>query len=308
MAPDVHRRAFDQGKVQATSVRVVVSDCHGGSLGFPRSHARVAATLFPEMQKPNVVEVTDQDFAQEVVEGSRVRPVVVDLWAEWCAPCRQLGPILEGLAKEKAGAFLLAKVDVDSNPVTAQQLNAMSIPAVKAFRGGDLVDEFTGALPEHVVRPWIEALLPSEADELAADAAVLLEGGDATGAETTYRKALSVDATNRDALVGLGRVLADVGSDKEAREVLNRALPDPEAEAILTAIRVKGWASDVGSDPLTQARHLAAGGRWREALDGMLALLPQEPEAREAILDVFAVLGEDQLVREYRPKLAAALF
>ena len=257
---------------------------------------------------PNVVEVTDQDFALEVVEQSRVRPVVVDLWAAWCAPCRQLGPILEGLAEEKAGAFLLAKVDVDSNPVTAQQLNAMSIPAVKAFVGGSLVDEFTGALPEHVVRPWIEALLPSEADDLAAEAGVLQLRGDVDAAEATFRKALSLDASNSAALVGLGRLLAEAGAHDEAREVLTRALPDPEAEGALAAIRVLEWATDQGPGPMSQAKRMASEGRWREALDGMLAALPEEPEARAAILDVFAVLGEDELVREYRPKLAAALF
>lgn len=266
------------------------------------------ATLPEEMQMPNVVEVTDQDFAQEVVEQSRVRPVVVDLWAEWCAPCRQLGPILEGLAEEKAGAFLLAKVDVDSNPVTAQQLNAMSIPAVKAFVGGNLVDEFTGALPEHVVRPWVEALLPSEADDLAAEGGVLTSRGDLDAAEATYRKALSLDASNRAALIGLGRLLADAGSHDEARELLTRALPDQEAEGALAMIRVQEWATGQGADPMSRAKRLAAEGSWREALDAMLAVLPEEPEARTAILDVFAVLGEDELVREYRPKLAAALF
>lgn len=256
----------------------------------------------------NVTEVTDQTFEAEVLEESLVRPVVVDLWAEWCAPCRQLGPVLESLAGEKGGAFLLAKIDVDSNPVTAQVLKAMSIPAVKAFAGGALVDEFTGALPEHEVRRWIEALLPSEADEHAAAGRDLEEQGDTAGAEATFREALVLEATNRDALVGLGRVLAADRSDDEAREVLNRALPDPEAEELLAGLRVRDWARGRDGGELSAARQLAAEGRWREALDRMLALLGEDVDARQAMLDVFAACGDDDLVREYRPKLAAALF
>lgn len=257
---------------------------------------------------PAVTEVTDQTFETRVVEESLSRLVVVDLWAEWCAPCRQLGPVLESLAHEKGGAFLLAKIDVDANPLTAQVLNAMSIPAVKAFAGGQLVDEFTGALPAEEVRRWVEALLPSEVDELVASGRALEEQGDNAGAEARFREALSLDPTDREASVGLGRLLVAGGSDDEARELLMRAVPDPEAEELLAALRVRGWAGVQGGDELSVARQLAVEGRWREALDLMLALLGEAEDARQAILDVFAACGDDDLVREYRPKLAAALF
>lgn len=251
-------------------------------------------------------KVSDDTFEAEVLKSST--PVVVDLWAEWCAPCRQLGPVLESLAGEKDGAFLLAKIDVDSNPLTAQALNAMSIPAVKAFSGGELVDEFTGAMPEHVVRPWIEALLPSEADERVSEGRDLEAQADVEGAEAAFREALRLEPANREALVGLGRVLATKGADDEARQLLTSALPDPEAEELLAALRVREWSGGQDAGELTAARQLASQGRWREALDGMLALVAQDQEARQAMLDVFAACGDEDLVREYRPKLAAALF
>lgn len=266
-----------------------------------------------ERHEPVVVEVADADFPELVIEESRRRPVVVDFWAAWCQPCRVLGPILEKLAREKGGEFLLAKVDVDANPKTATQFQIQSIPSVKAFVDGRLVDEFIGAMPEQIVRQWLDRLLPTQADRGAARAREAEREGRLDEAERVYREVLEREPRHRAARLGLGRVQAQRGQWEEARELLNPLLPDPEAERVLAAVRVSEWASLDGSTPLTRAQRTAGEGHWREALEGMLAVVRDDPEARpdarRAMLDVFAVLGdEDPLTREFRAKLASALF
>jgi putative thioredoxin len=265
-------------------------------------------TQLDEMQ-PVVIDATDQDFMESVVEESRRRPVVVDLWASWCGPCRTLGPILEKVAEDHGGDFLLAKLDVDANPYTAGQFGVQSIPTVIAFRDGKAVDGFIGALPEPMVREFVGKLLPSEADREAEAARAEEREGDLDDAEAKYREALQTDAANREARLGLGRVLAETGRDDEARQTLMPLLPDPEAERVLAGVEVRSWAN--GSEPgtLASAKRLAAKGEYRRALDGMLGALHDDPDARQAMLEVFAVLGdEDPLVSEYRRKLASALF
>ena len=258
---------------------------------------------------PDFLDVTDQTFIEEVVEESKSRPVVVDFWADWCAPCHQLGPILEKLALEHGGAFRLARLDVDQNPAISAHFGVQGIPAVKAIVGGKLVDEFTGALPEQRVRAWLSPLLPSEADTVVAEARKEEEAGDAAGAERAYRDALATDAQNREARLGLARVLADRGARDEAREMLGPLLPGDDADRVLARIRVSEWKEIEEPGTLASAKRLAAGARWREALDGMLGALQDDPDAREAMLAVFSVLGDDDpLTREYRGKLAAALF
>jgi putative thioredoxin len=258
---------------------------------------------------PVVVEVTDQDFLQTVVEESKRRPVVVDLWATWCAPCRTLGPILEKVAEERGGEFLLAKLDVDANPYTAGQFGVQSIPTVVAFKDGKPVDGFVGAIPEPMVKEFIDKILPTEADHEAQEALEEELQGDLDDAETKYREALVADPDNRAARLGLGRVLAETGRDAEARELLMPLLPDPEADRVLAMLEVRSWASTSEPGTLASAKRLAAQGKYKEALDGMLGALRDDPDARQAMLDVFAVLGEDDpLVAEYRRKLANALF
>lgn len=258
----------------------------------------------------NALEVTDATFEVDVIEESRRRPVIVDLWAEWCAPCRALGPVLERLAEERAGAFRLAKVDVDRNPVIAQQFQVMSIPAVKAFVGGRMVDEFTGALPEDQVRKWLDPLVPNEADEAAAAAAALETAGDLDAAEAGYRAALNIQPGNAGASLGLARVLVARGDASGAEALVAPLLPDPEAERVMSMIRLTGWGSEPSSgDPLAAAQAKAAAGEWAVALDDLLAIVRDVPGARDAVLDIFAVLGDDHdITRAYRPKLAAALF
>jgi len=258
---------------------------------------------------PVVVEATDENFMEAVVEESNRRPVIVDLWAAWCGPCRVIGPILEKVAEERGGDFLLAKLDVDANPYTAGQFGVQSIPTVVAFRDGKAVDGFVGAIPEPMVNEFVDRILPTPAD-LGAQAAREEElEGDLDDAEAKYREALGTDANNREARLGLGRVLVETGRDQEARETLMPLLPEPEAEGLLSQIEIRSWASISEPGTLASAKRLAAQGKFREALDGMLGGLRDAPEARQAMIEVFAVLGEeDELVAEYRRKLANALF
>jgi putative thioredoxin len=262
---------------------------------------------------PNVIEVTDADFEQLVIEESKTRPVVVDLWAAWCGPCKTLGPILEKVADERKGAFLLAKLDVDANQVgnaLLQAVKSQGIPTVVAFRDGQPVSMFIGAYPEQEVNSFVDQLLPTEAELVVEEAVVEEESGDLEAAEHGYREALEKDPSNREAGVGLGRILADRGDVEEAGATVTPFLPDPDAERVLSSVRVKGWGEleDVGT--LASAKRLAAAGHWREALDAMLgALVDDRDEATAAMRDAFAVLGDDDpLVPEFRRKLSNALF
>jgi putative thioredoxin len=261
-------------------------------------------------QRPTVVEVTDATFERQVVEESKTRPVVVDFWAEWCGPCKTLGPILEKVAAERGGEFLLAKLDVDANPYTAQAFGVQSIPTVVAFVDGRPVNGFVGAYPEPAVNQFIDSILPTEAETVVAEARAGEQAGDVAGAEQAYRDALAGDADNREARIGLARILLDRDELEDARELIAPVLPDREAERLASAIRVREWRDLDGSNgSLTGAKALAANGRWREALEGLLATAKDEPAAREAMVDVFNVLGDDDpLVPEYRRKLASALF
>lgn len=262
----------------------------------------------------NTIEVTDETFATAVLDESQARPVVVDFWAAWCQPCRMIGPVLERLAEEHGGQFLLAKLDVDANPQASAAFGIQSIPAVKAFRDGRLVDEFIGALPEQAIRQWLQGILPTEADALAGRAAAAEGDRRIEEAERLYREALEQQPNHRRAALGLGGVLAVKGQAEQAREVLSALRPDPEAERLLAAIEVSEWASPNGDSPLARAEGAAAEGRFQEALEVFLAAVQngtteEKQRARDAMLKIFAVLGEeDPLTAEYRRKLATALF
>jgi putative thioredoxin len=258
----------------------------------------------------NVIEVTDQTFEQVVVEGSKDRPVVVDMWAEWCGPCRQLTPTLEKVADERQGAFLLAKLDTDANPMTASAFGVQSIPTVIAFKDGQALTGFVGAYPEPEVNKFIDSILPTEADKKAEEARSAEESGDLENAEERYQQVLEDDPDNREAAVGLARILVDRGELDEAEGLVSKHRPDAEAEKVLAAITVRRWANTSEDGILGEAKRLVATGDVIGGLAGMLQALEEDrDEARDAMITVFTEVGdEDPLVQEYRRLLSAALF
>jgi putative thioredoxin len=258
----------------------------------------------------NVIEVTDQTFEQVVVEGSKDRPVVVDMWAEWCGPCRQLTPTLEKVADERQGAFLLAKLDTDANPVTASAFGVQSIPTVIAFKDGQALTGFVGAYPEPEVNKFIDSILPTEADKKAEEARSAEESGDLENAGERYQQVLEDDPDNREAAVGLARILVDRGDLDEAEGLVSKHRPDAEAEKVLAAITLRRWANTSEDGILGEAKRLVAAGDVIGGLAGMLQAVAEDRDAaRDAMITVFTAVGdEDPLVQEYLRLLSAALF
>ncbi len=279
------------------------------------------------MQSPNIVEVNAPDFPREVLQASHERPVVVDFWAEWCGPCKTLGPVLERLAVEYDGAFRLVKVDVDANQALAQQFGVQGIPFVMAFAGGQPVSEFTGALPESQVRAWLDPLLPNELDDMVEQGRdALLEGDDAK-AEEAFRLVLSQQLDHQEAGTSLAQMLIAAGKTDEALDVLAPMSATAEVDRLRAAARlsenrdqdVSGLARELEDDPQNDAKRvelasaLAGRAEFEPALDHLLNVVrnagPERENARQAMIDIFGVLGvEHPLVLTYRRQLASALF
>jgi putative thioredoxin len=271
--------------------------------------------------------VTQTNFQEAVLDRSYITPVVVDFWAPWCGPCRQLGPVLERLAAAADGAWELAKVDIDQNPELARRYRVQSIPAVKGFRDGKVAAEFLGAQPETAVRAFLQRLTPSQADRLAAEGAKLLAAGDFSGAEDVYHDALQRQADHAGALLGLGKLLMRRGELVEAERLLP-AIPSNtpegrEAAALLGRLRFQQAAKALAATSTTsddldalwaEAVTAAAREEYGAALEQFLTITERnrsyrEDGGRKAMLSIFEILGsEDPLTREYRPRLSAALY
>ncbi len=276
----------------------------------------------------HIKNASDATFQQDVVERSREVPVVVDLWAPWCGPCRALTPVLEKVAEDNGGKFELVKINIDDNPQVAAQLGARSIPLVIAFKNGEVAGNFVGAQPEGKVRAFVSELVPSEADEMCRDAAQALEQDRAGDAVTILQAALRLDDKHRQARMMLAHALAETGDRAGALQVLSDAESTPELEQLRASIKLAS-SGDEDREALIEASDggdLEATAKLAnallsdpsagpiEALGILLKAIETHPEARDSVvketmLDIFKALGaQDPVVREFRSKLARALY
>jgi putative thioredoxin len=281
---------------------------------------------------PNIIEATPETFQRDVIDRSHEVPVLVDFWAAWCGPCRLLGPVLERLANEYEGQFVLAKADTERLPEIAAEFGVRSIPAVYGLRDGRVVDGFVGVQPEAAIRAFINRLVPSPAEALVAEARGL-EATDPRTAEAKYRQALELSATEPLAKIGLARLLLTQDRVEEARALIDvlgrRGFLEPEAERLKAELDLRDRARGVGgveaaraavaAHPddlgckLKLAEALAAAGQYPEALEIGLDLVGRDrrgvgEEARKTMLAIFQLLPQDsELVGEYRRKLSLVL-
>ena len=282
----------------------------------------------------HVIDVNERTFKHDVIEQSYEVPVVVDFWAPWCGPCRMLGPILEQLAEDFDGQFVLAKLNTDENQSIAMRYGIQGIPAVKGFRDGKVVDEFVGAQPRPRVKQFIEGLIPTQEDEDLAEARRLESQGILDDAIAIYRRLLEANPDTWEIAIDLGRALIAHEEYDEARDVLER-VPDaaPEgkhaqrlrleidfARAAASCESEDACRQRIDDDPSDlEARYglaslLVKQQRYGDALEQFLQIIQRDPTyhdgaARKAMLNIFETLGDDHaLTQQYRPKLAMFLY
>jgi putative thioredoxin len=287
----------------------------------------------PKEKSPWILEADETNFQRDVVERSREILVVVDFWATWCQPCRLLGPILEKLAEEYAGKFLLVKADTDKLPNIAAGFAVQSIPAVFALRDGGFLDSFIGLMSEPQIREWLDRLLPSEAELLVAQARKL-EASDPAEAEAKWREAGRLDPNLAAAKIGLATLLFAQGRADESRVVVEelerRGFLEPEAEKLKAQLALMGQGQNPGdlaalqatvaANPgdleakLNLAEALAACAQYEPALETALLVVQSgkkefvEP-ARKLMVDIFRLLPDDsELTTTYRRQLSTALY
>ncbi len=281
-----------------------------------------------------ILNVNEADFEREVIQRSHQTPVVVDFWAPWCGPCKQLGPMLERLTQEHAGEFILAKIDVDQAQQVSASLGVRSVPTVVGFKNGEPVAAFQGLVPEADARRFLAQLLPSEADELVAEAEQFLQAGNTSAAQERLNDALEKQARHPGALFLLARIDAEAGEFEQALRLLGRIPADaaiaPDVERLAAELRTRLAAGGVegedtlrariGADPddlrarLELGQLLSGGGRYEEALEVLIEVVRRDPRyedeaARKAMIDVFDVLGaQNPTAQRFRSELAKLLF
>ena len=287
----------------------------------------------------DVIKDTDaQGFADDVMVASQEVPVIVDFWAPWCEPCKQLTPILEKLVRQAGGTVRLVKLNIDENPAIAQQLRIQSIPAVFAFRDGQPVDGFSGALPESQVRAFVERLTgdsgPNEVERAIEAAEQAREAGDLDRAVEVFGQILRIEPQHVDALAGLARCYVGAGELEEAARTLEMIAPQSReapavtaAQAALELARQAGDAGDVGelrraveTDPndhqsrFDLAQALVGQSAREEAVDHLLEIVRRdrqwnEEAARKQLLTLFDAFGvADPLTAASRRRLSTLLF
>ncbi|MEA3158033.1 MAG: putative thioredoxin [Betaproteobacteria bacterium] len=282
----------------------------------------------------HTVDVDKNNFDTIVIEGSKQAPVVVDFWAPWCAPCRALGPVLEKVADDYDGRFTLAKVNSDDNQEIAARYGVRGIPSVKAFIGGEVVDEFTGALPESGVRAFIERVVPSPSEELRDSAArVYAQTRDVQQALDLLSQAEKLDPKNEDARIDRVAILMDAGRHDEARKLIESLSPlarmDERVNALQARLDLAQGAAEAPSEAVLKERiardendlearlqlahQYVARQDYRSALDQLLEVVRRDRTygkdvARKTMLKVFELLGnQGELVSEFRKKLATVM-
>ncbi|MDP2110376.1 MAG: co-chaperone YbbN [Thiobacillus sp.] len=269
------------------------------------------------------------DFQQAVLEESKHRPVLVDFWAPWCEPCKALKPVLEKLAAEYGGKFLLAKINSDDNQELAARYGVRGIPSVKAFIGGEPVDEFSGALPESEVRAFLDRLVPGPADELRVEAAGLRLAGDVSAALQKLADASKIDPSHVGVRLDAAEIMLDLNEADEARRLIagvadaaDARVPQLKArlqfmgaagedEAALAA-RVAANENDLEAR-LKLANLLVAAGKYEAGMDQLLEIVRRDRGfgddiGRKTLLSVFDLLGGGELLSRYRRMLASALY
>ena len=282
---------------------------------------------------PNIINVTMATFQNDVVTKSMEIPVVIDFWAPWCNPCKQLAPILEKLAAEYGGKFILAKINTDDEPQIAQAFGVQSLPTVFALVQGQPVDQFVGMLSEEEIRQWLAPLLPSPAQQLARDAMALVES-DPKGAEVKFREALELEPKEDSLRICLASVLLKQNRLEECAsliaELSARGFLEPDAERIKSELEVRLAAAESGgveearkateADPenlmlkIRLADAYAAANQHRKALDLCLEIVKQDfgearQEAKSTMVKIFDMLGPaSELTSEFRRKLSTALY